>query len=105
MPQNEGFMLCDAAELGRTITRFREALPGWWFTVGECSVSADASCGPDRTGPDARLLSIRLFDDGFHADLPQPSSMAAALADVTAQAISARAIVRSTPSQGGTGQA
>lgn len=85
-----GWATAPASGVELAIEAFKQELPGWWFTVGECSVSADASCGPDRTGPDAALLANRLFDDGFHADLPQPASMAEALANVTAQAIEAR---------------
>lgn len=84
------WMVARATGLEYAIEQFKEVLPGWWYSVGECSVSCDASCGPDRTGPDATLLSIRQFDDGFHSDLPQPSTMADALRDVTAQAIEAR---------------
>jgi hypothetical protein len=72
------------------IEEFQSALPGWWFTLGDCSVSADASCGPDPNGPDAHLLSNRLFDNGFHIDLPQPARIADALQCVTAQAMAAR---------------
>jgi hypothetical protein len=72
------------------IEEFQSALPGWWFTLGDCSISADASCGPDRNGPDAHLLSNRLFDEGFHADLPQPAKIADALRCVTAQGVAAR---------------
>lgn len=85
-----GFGKCSVHALASVIAAFRRELPGWWFTVGECSVSADASCGPDRTGPDRALLANRVFDEGFHADLPQPATMAEALATVTAQAIEAR---------------
>lgn len=76
--------------LADAIERFRDDLPGWWFSVGECSVSADASCGPDRQGSDAHLLTDRLFDGGFHADLPQPASMADALDTVRRWALKAR---------------
>ncbi|WP_231343689.1 hypothetical protein [Methylorubrum sp. B1-46] len=31
-------------------------------------MSRDASCGPDRNGPDADLLKHRDFDEGFHHD-------------------------------------
>jgi hypothetical protein len=85
-----GFQTSSAYGLFKAIVAFRAELPGWWFTVGECSVSADASCGPDVAGPDAGLLKRRQFDAGFHADLPQPANMADALADVLAQAIEAR---------------
>lgn len=60
---------------------------GWWWSVGDCSVSSDASVGPDVAHCDKALL-IR-FDDGIHADLPQPSTPALAL---TAVALKARAL-------------
>lgn len=78
--------------LEMAIIAFKLALPGWWFTVGECQVSADASCGPTRDSPHIALIPVdRRFDDGFHADLPQPASMAAALLDVQTQALDALA--------------
>lgn len=79
------------ADLLLAITEFRQALPGWWFSVCECSVSCDASCAPDLAGPDATLLNTRLFDEGFHADLDQPSTLATALRNVQIQALTARA--------------
>lgn len=73
--------------LEAAIIAFKKALPGWWFTVGECQVSADASCGPTRQSPHMELIpKNRQFDDGFHADIPQPATMAAALMDVLNQA-------------------
>lgn len=76
--------------LEEAITAFKRQLPGWWFTVGECQVSADASCGPTRESPHIALIAKdRRFDDGFHADLPQPASMADALEAVTADALAA----------------
>ena len=54
------------ADLQTAIIEFEKALPGWWYSLGICSVSRDASCGPDITGPDAALLEIRQFDGGFH---------------------------------------
>ncbi len=49
----------------------RFVLPGWWWTVGLCSVSADSTLGPDVAGPDADLLTAedRTFDDGFMHDV------------------------------------
>ena len=41
------------------IGEFQSALPGWWFSVGTCSLTQDASCGPDHTGPDAERRSRR----------------------------------------------
>lgn len=76
--------------LESAITEFKAALPGWWFTLGECQVSADASCGPTRESPHIALIAAnRAFDDGFHADLPQPATMADALRDVQVQALDA----------------
>lgn len=82
-----------ATGLEAAITDFKAALPGWWFTVGECQVSADASCGPTREVPNLRdlLLSDSRFDDGFHADLPQPDTMPNALRSVTRDALDALA--------------
>jgi hypothetical protein len=87
------------------IINFKLALPGWWFTVGECQVSADASCGPTRESEHLALIRLdKRFDDGFHADLPQPASMADALRNVMAQAASAieAATAGETPQSGST---
>lgn len=55
-------------ELATAIANFEERLPGWWWSIGSCSVSRDASCGPDRNGPDADLLEDAEFSEGFHHD-------------------------------------
>lgn len=55
-------------KIAEAIKLVQERLPGWWWSVGDCSVSADASCGPDRNGPDYPLLEYRMFDNGFHFD-------------------------------------
>lgn len=84
--------------LESAITDFKAALPGYWFSVGECQVSADASCGPTTESADINLIKLdRIFDDGFHADLPQPATMADALRDVMQQALSARARLNQNP--------
>lgn len=76
--------------LEAAIGQFKAELPGWWFTVGECQVSADASCGPTRESAHLALIPVdHRFDDGFHADLPQPARMADALRDVMRQAFEA----------------
>jgi hypothetical protein len=73
------------------IAEFKAKLPGWWYSVGECQVSADASCGPTIESADIALISKdRRFDDGFHADLPQPATPADALRDVMRQGLDAR---------------
>lgn len=82
------------ADLQAAILEFEKALPGWWYSLGICSVSRDASCGPDRTGPDTALLGIRKFDGGFHRDDHHPdSTMADALRNVMTQALEAKARV------------
>lgn len=75
------------AELVSAISEFRAALPGWWFTVGECSVSCDATVGPDRAYVQEPYLSM--FDAGFDGDLRQPSTMAEALREATKAAVGA----------------
>jgi hypothetical protein len=59
-------------------TLYRE-LPGWWFSVGNCHVSADATIGPDRTGPDSHLLQFAEFDEGIDGSLLHPATLADAL--------------------------
>ena len=79
-------------DLDAAIVEFTTALPGWWFTVGACHLSRDASCGPDRKGQHAYLLERKKFDEGFHADLRE-GTIAEALRDVTQQALEALALV------------
>lgn len=69
----------DLWDLVDALAKLRRELPGWWWRVGDCSVSADSTIGPDRAGPDARLLEIKLFDEGFDNDLRQPATVAEAL--------------------------
>ena len=76
--------------IGAAIKKFCDELPGWWFSLGYCSVSSDASCGPDVAGPDKELLKIAEFDSGFHVDLLQPSAMSDALMCVMEEAKAAR---------------
>lgn len=77
--------------LEAAVTAFKKALPGWWFSVCECQVSCDASCGPTRESPDIGLIvADAQFDSGFHADLRQPSTLAEALSDVMEQALRAK---------------
>ena len=84
--------------LAEAIAKFEATLPGWWWSTGTCSISRDASCGPDRNGRDGYLLFLddrdaaKLFDEGFHADLDEEgSTVAEALLDVMAQALEAKA--------------
>jgi len=76
-------------ELRNAIERMQRELPGWWWSVGACHYSADASSGPDLKGPAAMLLKHKVFDEGFHADLDQPSTCGQALNNVIDQALEA----------------
>lgn len=82
-------------DLETAILEFKEALPGWWYSICECQVSCDASCGPTTESPHIKLIRTDErglvpvedpFDSGFHADLAQPSTLATALRNVMAQA-------------------
>lgn len=74
-------------DLEATIAAFKAEFPGWWYSLGECQVSCDASCAPTSETIDiARLARDERFDSGFHADLAQPSTLAAALRNAMAQA-------------------
>ena len=78
-------------DLPAAIAYFNSKLPGWWFSVGACHVSADASCAPDTAGVDHALLKIWDFDAGFDVDLYPPATMADALRAVTDKAVAAKA--------------
>lgn len=81
-----------ATGLEAAVARFKSDLPGWWFMVCECQVSCDASCAPTTETDDIDLIRFDpAFDSGFHADLVQPSSLAAALDNVRKQALAAKA--------------
>lgn len=80
-------------DLAMAIGEFERKLPGWWWSIGNCSVSRDASCGPDRSGPDADLLTRREFDAGFHCD-SRDRDCAYALRNVIRRAVRARNRVR-----------
>lgn len=86
-------MTTDTERLINAIKIFEGNLPDWWWSVGHCSISRDASCGPDLNGPDAELLKLpetRLFDEGFHCD-DREGELADALGNVMEQALEAKA--------------
>lgn len=77
-------------DLTAAVAYFNSKLPGWWFSVGSCHVSADATCAPDTAGCDGDLLLkgpdrdvVAFFDSGFDVDLLPPATMADALRRVT----------------------
>jgi hypothetical protein len=77
----------NTADLVVAIERIERELPGWWWSVGACHVSSDASVwttgrasvGPDMRGPLNWIVDDPVCDAGFHCDLQQPSSCAEAL--------------------------
>lgn len=74
------------------IAAFRVALPNWWYSLGECQVSCDASCAPTSESDDIDLIEHDdRFNSGFHADLPQPSKLVFALTHVMHSALEAKA--------------
>ena len=87
MPQQDR---TDIDDLASAIREFEDALPGWWWSVGVCSLTRDASCGPDRSGPDCDLLLIREFDEGFHCD-DDAGTLASSLRAVMRDALDAKA--------------
>jgi hypothetical protein len=94
----------DGNELVAAIKEFETALPDWWWSLGYCGVSRDASCGPPRAscGPDysitENLLELRIFDNGFHYDDVAPSStVASSLRNVMRQALAARTELKDDP--------
>ncbi len=85
----------DVDDLASAIREFEAKLPGWWWSIGSCSVSRDATCGVDRTGPDGDLVREPLFGDALSYDDPNGST-ADALRRVMADAIHARDTRRAT---------
>ena len=76
--------------LDEALRLFHAEFPGWWWKVGECHISCDATIAPDRCGIDEDLLQYRTFDNGFAVDLRQPSTVADALLTAMAKARTAR---------------
>lgn len=79
------------AGIGEAIERLYRELPGWWFSLGNCHVSADATVGPDRIGPDRALLRFEEFDNGVDGSLLHPATLAEALHNAIDNAIAAKA--------------
>ena len=79
--------------LSDAIEKLYRELPGWWFSLGNCSVSADATVGPDRNGPDCDLLQIARFDEGINGSLPHPATLADALNRAISMAVAEKASI------------
>ena len=90
--------MTDGSDLVAAIKEFEAALPGWWWTVGYCGISRDASCGPDYSNFNTDHLELELFDNGFHCDDKEPgSTVAGSLRNVMHQALEAKAELSSDP--------
>ena len=80
----------DAQDLARAVAEFEKALPGFWWSIGQCSVGAHASCAVDGNGCQSDLLegvqAGEPFDAGFHCDTTR-GTPAEALRDVMQRAV------------------
>ncbi|MCR9236195.1 MAG: hypothetical protein NXI17_05945 [Alphaproteobacteria bacterium] len=80
----------DTFELAVAVKEFETALPGFWWSIGQCSVGAHASCAVDGNGSQSALLegvkAGEPFDEGFHCDTTN-GAPAEALRDVMRQAL------------------
>ena len=87
----------DGNDLIAAIKEFEAVLPGWWWTLGSCGVTRDASCGPPRascgpdySSPDVDKTELKFFDNGFHCD-DSNGTVASSLRSVMHQALEAKA--------------
>lgn len=80
----------NADDFAAAVREFERELPGFWWSVGQCSVGAHASCSVDGKGDQSVLLEgVRAgepLDTGFHCDT-RGGSPAEALRDVMTQAV------------------
>jgi hypothetical protein len=77
----------DVQDFAKAVAEFELALPGFWWSVGQCSIGAHASCAVD--GPGALLHHVTAgepLDTGFHCDT-KGGTPAEALRDVMRQAL------------------
>lgn len=95
--------LTPAISLDEAVSLFEKELPGWWWTMGNCNCSADASCAPTDEGIallGTDIFTARDFDDrfdsGFHLDAPHPSHPASSLLAIMQQAIKAKLALAET---------
>jgi hypothetical protein len=85
----------------QVIARFKRDFPGWWYSLGECQVSCDASCAPTKLSPDIELIEYdERFNSGFHVDLLQKSTLSEALEAAMEEAAEARTIALEKKNKG-----
>lgn len=95
----------DTKDLALAISEFERALPGFWWSIGQCSVGAHASCAVDGKGCQTELLegvkAGEPYDEGFHCDTTR-GTPAEALRNVMGQAVkhmTAKRELRTTASE------
>lgn len=80
----------DTADFAAAVSEFEAALPGFWWSVGQCSVGAHASCAVDGSGVQSHLLvgvkAGEPLDVGFDCDT-DGGTPAEALRNVMQQAL------------------
>lgn len=80
----------NTTEFAAAVAEFERNLPGFWWSVGQCSVGAHASCAVDGKGASASLLAHIKYgdplDSGWHSDT-SGGSPGEALRDVMRQAM------------------
>jgi hypothetical protein len=80
----------DTKDFAKAVAEFEAALPGFWWSVGQCSIGAHASCAVDGAGCQADLLDGVEAGDrlgvGFHCDT-RGGPPSEALRDVMQQAL------------------
>ena len=94
--------LTDADDFAKAVTEFEAALPGFWWSVGQCAVGAHASCAVDGTWSPELIKAVFYadpLDSGFHCD-KRGGSPAEALRNVMAQAITHLAANAPSPAPG-----
>lgn len=92
MTKDQAWALDCHEGIEKVIARFRRELPNWWYSLGECQVSCDASCGPTSESEDIALIpQDERFNSGFHVDVPQPSKLSSALLILIYSALAAKA--------------
>jgi hypothetical protein len=64
----------DTTEFASAINEFETALPGFWWSVGQCSVGAHASCAVDGMGCQSELLDGIEAGHSFDSGYPAPTS-------------------------------
>lgn len=84
----------DTRALAQAIEEFEHKMPGWWWSVGHCELTRDASCGPDFRVLGMGHPFITEFDSGFHWD--GEGTLADSLMNVMAQAVAAVASLEET---------